>query len=252
MNIKSRFDSLSNADFNPVEIIIPEDFSWIKNLDEFKNNFYNKNWKIRPQYVRIYNFLSRIQERISDWKDPIQYLYYLYYEIKLSTLDIENELWYLWNYTEGVVWKMMKKVLWWELRWTDSSNHKTELRKEKDQNKVKLLNKEKSKEKKENIEKVENILNRLSKNKVKNEFSNEIFSEIKNVRGRAQYLLDINWYIPKDLFIENLIKLSDKYGMKVTAQAITNILQQETNKIWNIDKIELRAGRIREIKNEQN
>jgi hypothetical protein len=252
MNIKNRFNCLSEIDFNPKEINIPSSFSWIKNLEEFKLNFDNQNWKLRPQYVRLYNFLSRIQERYCDWQDPINYLYYLYYEVKLSSLDIEKELWHLWNYSPWVIWKMMKKILLWELRWTDCQNYKTDLRTEKDQNKVKWLNEKQRNEKVDNVIKVENILKRISKNKEKKDFSQDIFSELKNIRTKAQYILAINWYIHENLFVENLVKLSDKYGMKVTAQAITNLLEQETTKIWNIDKIELRAGRIREIKNEQN
>lgn len=251
MNIKYRYEALSHVDFKPEEIIIPNNFQWIKNMEWFNTKYRTKKWKLRPQYVRLYNFLSRIQEKISEWNDPIEYLYYLYYEVKLSTIDIQNELAFYWNYTDWVIWKMMKKVLWWELRWTESQNHKTDLRKEKDQIKVKDLNKEQNRIKLENVEKVEKILSRIAKNKEKTEFSSEVYKTLKNIRTRAKYLLDINGYIPEEIFVENLIKISDKYGMKVTAEAITNILEKETNKIWNLDKLEMRAWRIREIKNEQ-
>lgn len=252
MNIKNKYETLSEVNFYPDEINVPKEFSWIKNFEEFKNNFSDKKWIILKKYKRIYDFLNNIKVKLLNWKDPIKYLYYLYYDVELSTLDLEDLLWHFWNYSRWNISSILNLVFWWKLRHPNRENHKTKLKKEKDKNKIKVFNKEQSNKKQKKVEKVENILNRLSKNKEKNEFSQEIFSSIKNVRGRSQYILDINWYIPDDLFIENLIKLSDKYGMKVTAQAITNILEQETNKIWNIDKIELRAGRIREIKNEQN
>ncbi|MDP2090118.1 MAG: hypothetical protein Q8K30_00845 [Candidatus Gracilibacteria bacterium] len=251
MNIKHRYETLSHVNFKPDEIIIPDNFQGLKNLQEFNINYRNKRGKLRPQYVRVYNFLSRIQEQISEGKDPIEYLYYLYYEIKISTIDIENELGYLGNYSQGVIGKMMKKVLGWELRGTESQNHKTPLRKEKDQIKIKDINKEQNRIKLENVTKVENILSRIAKNKEKKVYSSKIYNSLKNIRTRAKYLLDINGYINEEVFVENLIKISDKYGMKVTAKAITNILEKETNKIGNIDKLEMRAGRIREIKNEQ-
>ena len=253
MNLQCQYDCLAEINFNPEEIIIPDDFIWVRSLDEFKIKYSNKWWKLNHRYFRIYDFFSRIEEKYCKSKDPIKFLYYLYYDVKISTVDIENEFWKLWEYTEWTIWKsIMRNVLWWKLRWENWLNFKTTLRTEKDQKKIKWLNEEKTKEKQENIQNVENILNRISKNKEKVWFSKDIFSELKNIRSKTQYILNINWYIQENNFVETLIKLSDKYGIKVTAQAITNILEKETSKIWNIDKIELRAWRIREIKNEQN
>lgn len=252
MNIQAKYKSLSNIEFYPQSINIPDNFSGIKNIWEFRNKFQNKNWNLAPQYIRTFNFFSRIQEQVSNWVDPIEYLYYLYFEIKLSTLDIHSELWILWNYeNDWSIWKMLKNVLLWNIRVPNHKDTQTNLRKEKDQNKVKKVNTVQKIIKQDNIKNVENIINRISKNKQKNDFSEEIFSNLKNIKNKAKYILDINWYINSNDFTENLIKLSDKYGMKVTAQAITNILEKETDKIWNIDKINLRAWRIREIKDEQ-
>lgn len=250
MNIQQQYKSLSNTNFKPEKINIPSNFSGLTNFSDFKIKYSNKNWKLSPQYVRLYDFLSRIQEQYTNWLDPIEYLYYLYYEIKISTIDIFNELWYLWNYRNNEYFvSMFKKIFWWKLR---NPNTQTDLRREKDQNKVKWITQKLKLEKEDKIENVEKILNRISKNKNKTPFLKTEFSDIKNIRNRTKYILDINWYIKEDSFKKTLIKLSNKYGIKVTASAITNILESETNKIWNIDKIYLRAWRIIELKNEQN
>jgi uncharacterized protein YlbG (UPF0298 family) len=65
---------------------------------------------------------------------------------------------------------------------------------------------------------------------------------------QTKYILDINWYINEDDFEDTLIKLSNKYWMKVTAVAVNNILRKETEKIWNMKEIKLNPGRLSEIK----
>lgn len=251
MNIKNKFECLSDINFYPNEINVPESFSWIKSFKEFKNNFSDKRWVIFKKYIRVYSFLNNIKEKLLKWKDPIKYLYYLYYDVELSTLDLEDSLWHFWDYSKWNISSILNLVFWWELRHPNKKNHQTKLKREKDKNKVKTFNEKQKIEKQKNIKKVENILNRISKNKERKEFSSETFISLKSIIIRTQYILDLNWYISENIFLENLIKLSDKYGMKVTAQAITNILEQETNKIWNINKIELTAWRIKELKNKQ-
>ena len=252
MNIQLKYESLSGINFNPTSINIPNDFTGLQSIEEFQYKFQNKNWKIAHKYVRMYDFLMRIKERYSNWLDPIKYLYYLYYKIKLSTNDIQNELWYLWNYVgKWTIQKMLKDRFWWNLRKANHKENHTKLRNEKDRNKIKPLNNIQKNLKQDNVEKVERILNIFSKNKPTKKFSRETFSNLKNVRNRAKYILDITWYIPEDKFVKSLIKMSNRYWMKVTAQAITNILEKETYKIWSIEQIHLRAWRIREIKDEQ-
>lgn len=252
MNIQRKYNTLTDVNFNPTSIDIPNNFIGLQSIEEFQIKFQNKNWNIAPQYVRMYDFLMRIKSTYSNWLDPIKYLYYLYYEIKLSTNDIHNELWSLWNYVgDWTIQKMLKDRFWWNLREANHKENQTDLRNEKDRNKIIWLNSIQKKLKQDNVEKVERILNILSQNKPTKEFSIETFSTLKNVRNRAKYILDVTWYIPEDKFVETLIKISDRYWMKVTAQAITNILEQETNKIWKIEQISLKAWRIREIKDEQ-
>ncbi len=250
-NIK-KVPKMKNIDFYPNNVIIPNDFEWIKSYEEFFSTYKCNMWGIDPHYWKMNNFFIKIKEYVSWDIDPIKYLYYLYYELWFSWNDIHSTIWWiLWWYAVWSIEWVMSNSLWWILRDPNSKEAQTILRKDKDHKKVKKVNDIQKYKKLKNVEILENILSRISKNKEKKEFSSEVYKTLKNIRTRAKYLLDINGYISEDIFVENLIKLSDKYGMKVTAEAITNILEKETKKIWNLDKLELRAWRIREIKNEQ-
>ena len=247
-----KYKSLKGQNFYPNNVNIPNSFNWTKTYKYFLSEHSLEIWKINWKFNRVNNFLLSIENNVSNWLDPVEYLYHLYYNIKLSVNDISIILKKYWNYTESGIRWIFRDRFWWELREANAKDNQTLVRNEKDSKKIKPLIEISTKEKNENIEKVENILSRIAKNKEKTRFSKKIFDKLKNVADRTKYILDITWYIPEENFETILIQFSDKYWMKVTAQAITNILEEQTNKKRNIKKIHLRAWRIKEIKDKQN
>lgn len=103
------------------KIIIPENFKWVKSLEELKINIVKKySWKTENHikfYVKwIFSFLNKIKE--ITWEDPIQYIYFLYYsnENKLSIEQISwrfNSLWIQIN--PDTLRRYFTKSFWWEL-----------------------------------------------------------------------------------------------------------------------------------------
>ncbi|MBT3728829.1 hypothetical protein HOF65_00385 [bacterium] len=71
-------------------------------------------------------------------------------------------------------------------------NERTPLRDEKDRTKNPELKTEAKNEKIETIQKIEKILNRISRDKTKHEYSAEEYSKLKFAMPQTKYILDIN------------------------------------------------------------
>ena len=141
--------------------------------------------------------------------------------------------------------KLFINTFGWKLR---DVNERTPLRNEKDRIKNQEQQTEAKNEKNNTILRVEKILNRISREKTKRKYSANSYWQLKFALAKTKYILDINWYVNEDDFEETIIKMSNKYWLKRTVQAVNNILKKETNKIWNIKTINLNPWRIVELK----
>lgn len=97
----------------------------IVSYSELEAKIIGKNWKPNPEYKKIYTFLTRLksylEDKYSNDVDPIAYLYHLYYDLKLSTIDIYDKLDHLWVY-EAKKYKdsfkrVFKDIFNWSLDW---------------------------------------------------------------------------------------------------------------------------------------
>ena len=134
-----------------LKIKIPEEFKWVKNLDEFKEkNFNSKTWKFKNwAYTKVYKFLEKLENKV--WIDPILYLYHLYYVENLSTMAIYDklaELWWYNNKNKDTFTKMFINTFWWELR-ENSEITEVGIRKIKAANEPQIAKKENIRKEKE-------------------------------------------------------------------------------------------------------
>ncbi len=73
-------------------IEIPDDFGWIKSLDDFKEKQMNSSWKMTIKSENIYKNLCQLKDKIPDNIDPIQYLWNLHYNFDVSTNNMTNHM----------------------------------------------------------------------------------------------------------------------------------------------------------------
>ena len=115
--MREKYNCLKNKKFHPKLVKIPKKFKWMRNMTGFssrykmhtqsniraKDSIHRK--QINPEANKEYDFLSKMREQVTDWLDPIRYLYNLYYNIQISTTDISNEYRLLWDSSTYHSWK---------------------------------------------------------------------------------------------------------------------------------------------------
>lgn len=122
------------------EIIIPDNFRWVRNYSELKdkiNSIYI--WNSERQIFRFTKGLFDLLDKIhlKTWEDPILYLYSLYYweKNKMSVDQIANRLIEMWIDTNSsTLDRNLRTRFWWDLvrddrqlatlRNNDAENHK--------------------------------------------------------------------------------------------------------------------------------
>lgn len=96
----------------------------ITNLKELEDKISKvDNWS-KAEYRFIVNFFTNLwkflESKYSNEVDPIEYLYYLYYQKKVTTRDIYDEFASMWWYNNKLgtsIKEMMINVLKWPLDW---------------------------------------------------------------------------------------------------------------------------------------
>lgn len=221
------------------DIIIPTDFKGIKNLEQFKQQYFNsKTWKfINWSYTKVFKFLGDLEEQT--WVDPIKYLYYLYYEQELSTIDIYNrfyELWWYNNKKKDTFEKMFKNTFWWTLRdntditklWiTRIVAHNKKLNKTS-----KDIKQQKQKDlyliliNKFNILKMPLQLNHINQDIVS--FSVKPKLIWKNQLEKLNYFLEIYWFKDKNIRLKDyLFKYKESYWLKNLTDVVNKLLKEK-------------------------
>lgn len=232
-----------------LEINIKEWFQWIKEYNELKKKMYWKNWKIFPQYKTTKFFLDNLdiylKKEYANYIDPISYLYHLYYKEELSSIDIYYRLHELWNYNSKSKWtfeRMFTITFWWELREKEKITNNLE-KKLKHKNakdaKWQKHKAEKEKEKRYKVAKTKKIIERIIKNIHPKDLNTKTIEEKKSIIKKIKYILSND----DNKFEEILLNVSDKYWLKVTVNAINEILEEK----W-YSTIKLNPWRIKETK----
>lgn len=105
-----------------IEINIDSTFEWMTSLTQlYKEKYRNKHPFLEKLKITLKN-------KYNNDVDPIQYLYYLYYEEKLSTSEIYDRLYKIWDYNneyKNTFELMFKTTFWWELRWNTEASQNT-------------------------------------------------------------------------------------------------------------------------------
>lgn len=103
------------------DIIIPENFNWVRSYKELKdkiNTIYQ--WSSEKQILSFTKWLFDLLDKIYEktWEDPVLYLYFLYYweKNKMSVDQITNRLKEFWIDTNSstLEWNL-KTRFWWNL-----------------------------------------------------------------------------------------------------------------------------------------
>ncbi len=202
---------------------------WIKSFDEFIQIYTSKktwrfNWKYNSVKEKLYNLSDILKVKFKQEIDPVEYLIYLYFDQKISIIDISNNLKKLWiSYPKSSLYNLYHNVLDLELR---DRLEQTPSRKLKDINKWEnnIFNKEKIEETQKAIDEI------LLNNKWINRWFKLIeYSKQKNITNKIIYLLYSLSFI-KEENIDSLYKFINKlHNWWLWTHRIKNVLETIIN-----------------------
>jgi len=215
----------------------PNTNGFIKNMDDFLNEHTNENkqfnWRYNKPKLRLANLKTALSNRYENWADPVEYLYYLYYERQIDFRWIEkiikNELEL--DFPNTTLSNMFRKTFKWKPRW---KHEETPWKNQKDKNKSELkgtwwlskLNRKRVKETKDEVDAI------LEKSKW-NSFSIDVFNTKWKKINKLTYIFYSFWII-KDETNNSFISLLRGLKKNFWSWRITNII------INIIEKLELK------------
>ena len=217
-------------------INIPDNFKWVKSYEEFREKVKWKKSEFRnTAYKKVDNFLQSLREIVDI--DPVKYLYYLYYEEKVSTIVIYDMLhtlgWYK-NKQKDTFTKMFVNTFWWVIR--DNSKITTIWKRRIIKaNETKYWKQKALKTKKE--QEIYKLFSWIYQKRWNTDVKLDNL-EWTNMKKIKTFLNEL-WYTKNTISLKKYIQyLQNKYSLSVIANVLNKIIEENNWKLkvnkWNL------------------